>query len=159
MGNSGASLTTLHTVIIPPGSLANNGDYIEGMHGGSYAANANIKRVVWSIGGSLFEDTGLIDVRALGWVFLPIITRLTSTSIRVISVFDGGILQTDSAGANTVTGIGGRMNQRISITLTVPNLDLNSLTLLVQGQGTNNDDVTSNLSILKLYRPRTVISV
>lgn len=151
VGNAGTGLDDLHSFSLPAGSLAANGDYLEIEYGGNFASNNNDKRVVFSVGGSIHEDTGLFDVDALGWAIRARIIRLSATSVLVHSVFEAGILviQSDATVANTA--IGGRMNQRGG-NKTVANLGSNAITLLVQAEGTADNDVTQYLTVIELVQ-------
>lgn len=141
---AGGGLTTFATYNI---SLPNDGDYFKFFYGGAYAANTNTKRVVLTVGGNGYEDTGLIDIRTLGWIISGIVTRLSDTTVRTVTVFDGGILSINGANAIVATNIGGRMNQRVAPTLTVADLDTNPLTMVTSGAGTAAADVTQVLGM------------
>lgn len=153
VGNVGTGLDTLHTYSLPAGSLATNNDFLEIEYGGNFGSNNDDKRLVNQIDGNTHEDTGLIDIDALGWSLRLYVVRLSATSVLAHSVLDLGILQIDSAGTTTITGIGGRMNQR-GQNITVANLNSNAITLLVKGESATatNDNVTQYLSIIKLYQ-------
>lgn len=141
---AGGGLTTFATYNI---SLPNDGDYFKFFYGGAYAANANTKRFTLTVGGNGYEDTGLIDVRTLGWIISGIVTRLTDTTVRVVTVFDGGVLVINGANAIVATNIGGRMNQRVSPSLAVADLDTNPLAMVTSGAGTAAADVTQVLGM------------
>jgi hypothetical protein len=146
---AGGALTTFATYNI---TLPSNGDYFKFLYGGAYAANANTKRVTLTVGGNGYEDTGLIDIRTLGWLISGVVTRLTDTTVRVVTVFDGGILAIDGANNIVVTNIGGRMNQRVSPSLAVPDLDTNPLAMVTSGAGTAAADVTQVLGVNEIVQ-------
>lgn len=141
---AGGALTTFATYNI---TLPSNGNYFRFFYGGAYAANANTKRVTLTVGGNGYEDTGLIDVRTLGWIISGIVTRLSNITVRVLTVFNGGILAIDGANAIVATNIGGRVNQRVAPSLTVPDLNTNPLAMVTSGAGTALADVTQVLGI------------
>jgi hypothetical protein len=125
-------------------------------YGINFAGNANAKRVTWSVTGAVnWEDSGLIDVRSLGVIHKLRLVRRNSTSIISHSLLNEGILQTNSAGVNSVTGIGGRMNQRAGY-ITVPDMNTLPMTLTFSGQGTTNGDVGLYLAIIDRKRAKTV---
>jgi hypothetical protein len=154
VGNVGAGLDPLHSFSLPADSLRNDGDYLHVFFGGDYAANANLKRVVASFGGTAWEDTGLRDlVDGGGWAIAVRIARLSATSVLV----SGGI------GANSLAvtsllnvpntfGEGFLSAARNRLITLLPNLNLNATTILVSGEGTANDDVVQNLSIIELVQ-------
>jgi hypothetical protein len=146
---AGGALTTFATYNI---TLPSNGDYFKFFYGGAYAANANTKRVTLTVGGNAYEDTGLIDIRTLGWVLSGVVTRLTDTTVRAVTVFDGGILAIDGANAIVATNIGGRMNQRVAPSLTVADLDTNPLVMVTSGAGTAAADVTQVIGMNEIVQ-------
>ena len=146
---AGGALTPFRTYNI---SLPTNGDYFKFFYGGAYAANTNTKRVTLDVGGNSYEDTGLIDVRTLGWIISGVVTRLSDVAVRVLSVFDGGILVINGANAIVATNIGGRMNQRVSPTLAVPDLDTNPLVMQTSGAGTALADVTQLIGMNEVFQ-------
>jgi len=68
------------------------------------------------------------------------------------SVFDGGILAIDGANAIVATNIGGRINQRVSPSLTVTDLNTNPLVMVTSGAGTALADVTQVLGVNEITR-------
>lgn len=153
VGNVGAGLDPLHSFSLPANSLRNNGDYMHVWFGGDYAANANLKRVVASFGGIAWEDTGLRDVvNGSGWATVVTIIRVSATSVLV----SGGILANSvaitPALAVTTFGEGFIGAARNRLIAGLPNLNLNSTLIEVEGEGTANDDVTQNLSIYELVQ-------
>jgi len=142
VGNVGAGVDTLLSYDIPINSLAADLDYFEAEFGGIFATNNNDKRVVISIGGVTFEDTGVIDIDGLAWNFRVKGIRASSTSLILNGCFEGALLQTDSAGTNAATGIGGRFDARVSNPTGLANLGSNVLNLLVQAEGVADNDIT-----------------
>jgi hypothetical protein len=149
-GNVGTGLDTLHTFTVPAGTLAANDDWIRVYYAGEYGANDDNKRVVNTIAGSNFEDTGLIDVDSLGWILEYYLVRLSATTVRFQSLFNSGLIAVDSAGVNIVTNIGGRTNERFSTSFTVADLNSNTLALACLGESSTatNDNVKQTLSII-----------
>lgn len=152
VGNVGAGLDVLQTFTLPAASLAAANDFVEADYFGQYASNNNDKRVVWRLDGTLLEDTGLIDIDSQGWHLKVKITRLTDVTVRVQTVFSGGVLQTDSAGTNAATGVGGVHRTRTFPSQAISDLDVTGVVMRIEGEsgaGTT-DDVINNESVIKL---------
>jgi hypothetical protein len=142
VGNSGAGLDTLFSFDIPINSLANDLDYFEAEFAGFYSANNNDKRLLFSVAPNAFEDTGVIDIDNLSWNYRLKGIRVSATALILNSCFEGGVLQTDSAGVNAATGVGGRFNARAGTPTNIANLNSNVLNLLVQAEGVADNDIT-----------------
>jgi hypothetical protein len=153
VGNQGAGLDPLHSFSLPANSLRSDGDYLHVWYGGDYATNANLKRVVTSFGGTIWEDTGLRDlVVSVGWAIAARIVRLSSTSVLLSHFFGANAMGVDSANVNIPFGSGGVFTVRNGIIAGLPNLNLNPITMLVSGEGTADNDVIQNLSIIELVQ-------
>lgn len=151
VGNVGTGQDNLHTPSIAANILATNGDYVDFEFSGSFTNNDDNKRVGYSVGGTVVEDTGLIDIDSLGWTMRGRIIRLTSTSVRVTSFHNQGVQQIDSAAAVSATGIGSRSTQRTSDITGLSDLGANSLAIVVFGESATatNDNVQQKLTILQ----------
>ncbi len=156
VGNFGAGLDSLHSFSLPAGSLAVNLDYLTAHYAGFFAANDNNKRVNGSFGGVAYEALGAaIDLDGgadTGWTMTVKITRLSSTSVSVSSVFSTQIIGADSAAAVNSGGIGGIVITRNKTITGLSDLGANAMTMLVQGEGTSDNDVVQNQSIIELCR-------
>jgi len=152
-GNIGGGLDNLQSFLLPAKGLKSNGSYIDFAYAGNLAANNNDKQVSATFDGQTFLDSGLTDLDLdVGWFAWGRIIRLTSTSIRACSGILMNLAQIDSANAVQTFGAGYASVGR-TVTLTaIADLDANDVTIQVKGQGTNNDDVTQNISILELTR-------
>jgi hypothetical protein len=148
-GNVGGGLDTLHSFSLPAGSLATNGDFVEFIYGGVLAVNDNNKQLTITFDGDTIEDTGPpIDIDR-GWFRVHgTYTRLTDTSVlATLSTMFGFLDQMDGAGTQAGHSV---FHIDRSFSTTVADLDTNAVTLAVQAQGTANDDIVQNLSIIKL---------
>lgn len=154
IGNVGAGLDSLHSFSLPANSLANDGDSVWYLYAGNLATNDNDKRLQIGIDAQVVENTGLIDVDTGWWRVEGTYTRRSPTNIfGEVHVVFGFLNQLDGAGVQS--GSSQRHLARNN-SLTVSNLNTTAVTMLVQAEATANDDVTQNLSIIKLCKPRTV---
>ena len=147
-GNVGGGLDPLHSFSLLAGSLANDDDYLEVEYAGSFATNDNDKRIVVSFGGQTITTigTGLFDIDAGNWRYEITYTRLTSTTVLASLNLAWGFLLRDGGG----TAGGNGLTAAAVAELTVPDLDANATTMLVQAEGTANDDIIQRLSKIKL---------
>lgn len=151
LGNVGAGLDNLHSYSVPAGSLASNGDYLEVSFGGSFATNDADKRVVVSFGGQTAFDSGLRDLDTGTWRITLTIVRVSSTTARISGSSALGLIVQGVDGALD-TGNSRYYFASFNALVTVSDMGANALTLLVQGEATNNDDVTQNTSVVKLVQ-------
>lgn len=153
VGNVGAGLDPLHSFSLPANSLRSNGDYLLVWYGGDFATNANLKRIVASFGGTVWEDTGLRDlVVNTGWTIVARIARLSSTSVRVSNDIVANSLAVSSVNVPTTFGEGFLSVGRNRDITGLPDLSANATTMLVSGEGTADNDVIQNLSIIELVQ-------
>jgi len=153
IGNIGAGLDPLHSFSLPANFLRNDGDYLHIYFGGGYAVNANLKRVVASFGGTAWEDTGLRNlVDGSGWAIAVRVVRLSATSVLVSGGIIANSLAVSSLDVPTTFGEGFLSAARNRLITGLPDLNLNATTILVSGEGTANDDVIQNLSIIELVQ-------
>ncbi len=145
VGNVGSGLDTLHSFTLAANGLPGNGDELECDLAGFAANNTNTKRLVISVGGTTILDTSLLDFEAFGWISRLLIGRIDATHINVaLGHIEGQILvNTTPALIGTSPG---SMLSRNSDNLVVSNLGSNTLTVLVQGEATANDDICQNYS-------------
>ncbi|MGH9753444.1 MAG: hypothetical protein ACREA2_11730 [Blastocatellia bacterium] len=145
VGNVGGGLDGLHSASVPAASLKSNGDYLRVWLSGEFAANNNNKQIRISFGGQVLIDTGQVDFDSGDWAYEVVLTRLTSTTVRVSIINSAGSINFLDA---VVSGSGsvGAGNSVI----TVSDLAVNALILLVEAQGVADNDVTQNLSIIEL---------
>lgn len=152
VGNVGLGLDNLHSFSLDtPNRLNTNGDWVRVSQGGTFAANANTKRLVFSFGGVGVEDTGLIDLQGLGWKSIAEYVRISSTTARANFMAIIGHIQFNAAGT-FVSGVGCRLITRNQLLTGLSDLGANAQTILVQGE-TNaavNDNVQQNLTIVEL---------
>lgn len=78
-----------------------------------------------------------------------IMTR-ESAPLLVDSSYSANLIKADSTSAVTTFGAGGFFIGRNTLLTGLSNLGSNAQTMLVQGEGTSNNDVTQNLSIIEL---------
>lgn len=148
VGNVGTGLDNLHSFSLLAGSLANNGDYLRIRYGGAFATNDNDKRIRISFDGQTAHDPGLFDQDSGTWVYDIVYTRVSATTVRASALILWNFINRDGAG--TVAGNG--LFSAPAVLLTVADLNVNPVTLLVQAEGTSNDDITQNLSIVELVQ-------
>src|SRR5262245_57178792 len=83
-GNVGAGLDLLHTFSLDtPNRLNTNGDYLRVRYSGSFASNANTKRIKISFGSATAHDSTLFDIRSGAWSYDIIYARVSSTSVQM----------------------------------------------------------------------------
>jgi len=154
VGNVGGGQDNLQSYTVPINSLAANGDYIEGVASGNFAANNNDKNVQFSVGGTAIITMGVADLdSAIGWNMPYRIVRLSTTSVLVSAEIICNALGVDSTAAVISTFNAGSYQESRNVTVTgLANLTSNTLLLQFTGQGTSNDDVIQNLNIVKLVQ-------
>lgn len=146
--NSGAGLTSMFSSNIPAGNLAANNDYAVLIFNGGFAANDNDKRLQLSIAGTVFLNTGLSDLDTFGYSIVCVIGRIDSTHIAVNTFLIAG--QVASTSAAVVTSTGSIIESANSATFAVADLASNNLAILLESQGTANNDIVLNEAIIKV---------
>src|SRR5262245_51963507 len=146
-GNVGGGLDNLHSFTLPAGSLNANNDYVEAIYAGTFSTNDNNKRIVISFGSQTVDDSSLQDQDSGSWEYRITYFRLSSTSVRFVTRAVWGIIAAD--GAASMTGSNGRVFTNTN-TIAVADMSLNNLPLLVQAEGTANNDIQQILSIVQL---------
>lgn len=152
VGNVGTGQDNLHSYTVAANSLTSNGDYIEGDASGNFTANDNNKGIELRVGGTAFFNMGTQDIDgAVGWSISYRVVRTSSTAILVSADLTINIVGV--SGADAVTSFtNGYFSQSSNGTAAVSDLAANTLTILVQGEGTSNNDITQNLTIIKLVQ-------
>lgn len=146
--NSGAGLTTMLSTNIAAGSLAANNDYAVVILGGVFANNDNDKRLQLTIGGTVFYNTGLIDIDNFGYSLVVIIGRIDSTHVTINIVAHEG--ETNITSGAVVASTGFITEVPGSASLVVADLASNNLAILFESQGTANNDILLNQAIIKV---------
>lgn len=153
-GNVGGGADTLKSYSLAAGNLPANGDYIEGDASGNFTANDNDKQVNLSVGGTAIISMGATDLDgAVGWNLTYKIVRVSSTSVRVGATLRCNALAADSQATPVVsTFTNGFYQESRNVTATVSDLAANALIILTTATGTSNNDITQNLTIIKLVQ-------
>lgn len=151
--NSGAGLDPLHNYSLPANSLRSDGDYLHGIAGGNFAANANNKRIRFSVGGTGVIDTGSINMpAAIGWRLNYTIVRLSATSVLVNADLVSNTLSVNAAAVVNTNGNAFHAEASTISSLAVSDLASNTLQILVEAEGTASDDIIQNLTIIELVQ-------
>jgi hypothetical protein len=151
VGTVGGGLDTLQSYTLPAGSLASNGDYLDIFYGGGFAANSNAKTLSLTFGGANIINTGALDLRGEGWSITVRVVRLSSTSILTIATIHAGFVATSSANVANGGTLGGVVYADNDV-VAVSDLGSNTLSLIVQGLGTADNDVVQSVSIIALVQ-------
>lgn len=147
-GNVGTGLDSLHSFSLPANSLATNGDWVRFTYSGAFATNDNDKRIRVSIDNQTLEDPGLFDFDAGLWRVTGEYVRTTATTVRGICLTTFGEALVMDEGV--VAGTPDIIYVVRDTSLTVANLNSNAVTMLVQAEGTANDDIVQTISVIEL---------
>ena len=149
VGNVGGGLDTLHTFSLPANSLQTDGDYLRVRYGGLFATNDNDKRIVVSFGGTSVSSLGaaLFDQDSGTWVYDIIYIRLSSTSVRVSGQIMWHYILRNGDGVGDGNGFYASINTDIT---GLSSLGSNATTMKVEAEGTSNDDIQQNFSVIEL---------
>ena len=79
-GNTDAGEDTLHTFSVPANTLNTTGDSLEYYSAGTFANNANNKRLRVYFGATTMLDTGIVTTALAAWELRGVILRVTSTT-------------------------------------------------------------------------------
>lgn len=146
VGNVGTGLDSLHSFTLPADSLAKDKDYLRVRYAGTFATNDNDKRIVISFGGQTVHDPGLFDQDTGSWTYDIVYVRRNSTTVifSLLAVWFAAVINDGVPAAldSIILGLCG--------TLTVSNLNTNAITMLVQAEGTANNDVVQEISVIDL---------
>lgn len=126
VGNVGVGEDDLMTYTVPARLLSTNGDSVRLKAYGTFAANANNKRVRAYFGSDLLFDTTALAFNAGDWSLEVEITRTGATTQKAIAVW--------ACGNTTVTAA--------PVDYTAPGRTLSSTNVLkLTGEATSNDDI------------------
>lgn len=151
VGTVGAGLDNLHSFVLPAGSLRADGDYLKIIQGGFFANNGNTKRVQTTIDGQIIFNSALFSFSSGDWSIATEIIRISVTTVRVTCRAILGQIASVSAATVVVAGGGAVLGARRQ-GLTVANLVTNPVTILAQGEGTADNDVVQDSSIIELIQ-------
>lgn len=136
VGNVGAGEDDLMTYTVPANVLAVNGDRLEFRMAGTFAANANNKRVRIKYGATTLLDTTALAFNAAEWAVNGQIIRTGATTQKAICVFSSS-----STLLTTTTDY------------TTPGETLSGTVVLkATGEATSNDDITEEMSTV-MWQP------
>lgn len=130
VGNTTTTETTLHTVSTASSTWNGNGESVEVIAAGSFAANANGKQLKLKLGAVTLFDSGSLAINGGSWKITSRIFRVSTTTGKVITTL------TTSNGSPTI------------LTSYVSFSSFNFLTtnsLLVTGQATATNDIVGEL--------------
>jgi hypothetical protein len=139
--------TNLHSFVLPANSLRSDGDYLEAEQGGNLSGTNNTKTIITTFGGVTASNIAL-DVSTNGWIHRSRYTRINATTVRVTSTAEWGIVNRNTAGVSSGSGLGFITSQAADIAVT--NLNANPQTILVTATAGANNDIIQNLSNFKL---------
>src|SRR5262245_2607726 len=150
VGNVGTGLDLLHTFSLDtPNRLLTNEDWLRIRYSGEFATNDNDKRIKISFGSATVVDSGLFDQDSGDWTYDIIYARVSSTTVRVSLTQMWGAFTRDGAGTMAGNGVFGTTNTLLT---GLSDLSANATTLKVEAEGTANDDITQNLSVIELVQ-------
>ena len=128
--NSGATPTTVATTNLPASTLTNNGDAIEFMAAGTFAASANNKQLQVLLGGTtIFDSTSLAITSAASWALTGLVVRSGSNAQRC------------TVSLTTSSSVAAATSTYTATTLT----DTGSLTLALQATGGATNDLVCDV--------------
>lgn len=136
VGTVGSTITDLRSNNVAGGTLSLNGDYLRCSAGGSFAANANAKRVWAYLGASLLFDSGALAFNAGDWALDIEIMRTGATTQIVKAVWSSG----NSLLPATVQFSTG------AVTLA------SNATFKVTGQGVADNDVLQKIHLCEFFK-------
>lgn len=135
VGNVGAGEDDLITYSVPASTLGTNLDYIEFDMGGTFAANANTKRVRIKFGATTLFDTTALIFNGVDWRAEGKIIRTGATTQKAICTF--------SSATTLLTQIAD---------YTTPGETLSgAVTLKATGEATSNNDIVQEYLTVKSY--------
>ncbi|MEQ2008318.1 MAG: hypothetical protein ABMA26_16145 [Limisphaerales bacterium] len=89
-GNVGAGVDTLQTYSVPANVLAANGDSIPFLYTGSFANNANTKRLILTYGATTLLDTGALTFPFTSWRIEGHVIRTGAATQKFYGKFSAG---------------------------------------------------------------------
>lgn len=136
VGNIGVGEDNLITYSLLANSLSSTADYIEIRAYGTFASNANNKRVKLYFGTATLIDTGVVAANSGSWIIDSTISRITSASELAISkIISDNTLVTDGS----------------SFVAATQNLAGN-ITIKCTGEGVATDDIIQKGLIIKWFK-------
>lgn len=146
--NAAAALTTMFSGNIPANFLPSNNDYAVIYANGGFAANDNDKRIQVTIGGVGLFNSGLIDLDTFGYAIIIRLGRIDATHLAMnILVQFGEVAVTSAAVVGSTGYLGETANTPTSV---VADLSANPIAILIESQGTANNDIVLNQVIIKV---------
>lgn len=139
VGNVGTGEDDLITYTFQKNNLVKAGDVLEITAYGSFAANANNKRVKLKIGSTTLFDTTALAFNNKDWCIKSTITRITATSQNVVSVFMGDY---------------GTLTDSVDVVSSTEDLST-SLTIKCTGEATSDNDIVQKGLNIKLFPTTT----
>lgn len=125
VGNIGIGTDTLISVSLPAGALAVNGDSLEIIAWGTFAANANNKTLALLFGGTTLFSTGALPLSGGSWMIRAIVIRTGATTQKAIAWFSGSL--------NALSA---------EVNMTTPTETLSgAITIRCTGAATTDDDI------------------
>lgn len=135
VGNVGAGEDDLITYSVPASTLGTNGDYITFDMAGTFAANANTKRVRIKFGATTLFDTTALIFNGVDWRAEGKIIRTGATTQKAICTF--------SSATTLLTQIAD---------YTTPGETLSgAITLKATGEATSNNDIVQEFLVVETY--------
>jgi hypothetical protein len=134
VSNSSSTETDLFSYTMPAGTLGSNGETIEGIVAGTFAATANNKRLRVKIGATTVFDSGSLAITsATDWSLSYTLIRVSDTSQKCV-----GTLTLSNTTTQSFTDY-----STAAETLSVSNI------VKVTGQGTASSDLTGEFTKIK----------
>ena len=130
VGNVGAGEDDLYSLSTPSSTLQANGDCLDIFYMGTFAANANNKRVRAYWGAQVLFDTTALAFNAGTWTLRIKVFRVTTTTLRAIAEWSSS--NATLATQQTYTAFAGNV--------------LTTNILKITGEATANNDITANVS-------------
>lgn len=134
VSNSGSTETDLFSYTLPAGTLSTNGETVEGIVAGTFAATANNKTLRVKLGATtVFTSGSLAITSATDWSLSYVLIRVSDTSQKFI-----GTLSLSNSTTQSFTDY-----STAAETLSVSNI------INVTGQGTASSDITAEFTKIK----------
>jgi hypothetical protein len=144
IGNVGAGLDPLRSLVVPTNTMASDGDFIIVIGGGSYANTEANKQLRLTIDGQLIISFGAtIDMENGSWYAYHTLARASSTTLRSVGHDVHSNLRF-ADGAFVAGGPSGYFHTPRTLLHTVSNMNSNPLTVQFDGEGSADNDVVQN---------------
>lgn len=142
VSNTSTSATDLQTYVMPAGMMFDNGDQIEIIAAGTFAANTNNKTVALVLGSTTLYTTSAAAANAGSWMIRAIVSRTGSATQRSMAAWNSSNATIGIAGALYVAG-----TEDFTTALTIKT---------VGTSGTASTDVTSTLLTVRAFPSQVV---